>query len=279
MTSKACLFGVFLFAAGFDSQNASLAQELPKYRGITDQRRFPDSINSCAPASVLNLLKFSREEYRDVYKSLVGSDDGIRMRFVVDRYFRSRPSVVYPKLNRWGVHGIQSEDLVVGLNEMFKDEGARELKGLYLDRREGENEDAHLLRVHDLLTASIGNGVTPILSLRSFVVRKREGKEAGWETGAHHNVVVVEVKGKPNSIGFEVIALDPYQGRQVEILIHREANKQQFLALKGIEESDLWLEGTPFLQILAPKVPTVRPGNLKWSERYLVVANFVIGDF
>lgn len=255
------------------------AAELPKYRGITDQRRYPDSINSCAPASVLNLLKFSSEPYRKAYRALVGSDDGVRMRFLVDRYFRDRPSEVYPNLNRWGVHGIQSADLVAGLNEFLEDEGARKLKALYLDRREGETESAHLLRLHDLLSASIGNGVMPILSLRSFLVREREGREAGWESGAHHNVVVVEVTGKPNSIGFQVIALDPYKGRQVEILVHREANRQAFLALKGIEESNLWLEGTPFLQVLAPEVPTVRPSNLKWSERYIVVANFLIGDF
>jgi len=31
--------------------------------------------------------------------------------------------------------------------------------------------------------------------------------------------------------------------------------------------------------VLAPGVPTLRPANLEWHERYLVVANYLIGRF
>lgn len=275
MVSRLGYFIAFLFVI----VGTGTAAELPKYRGIVDQRRFPDSINACAPAAALNLLKFSGEKHREVYRSLVGGDDGIRMRFFVDRYIKGRPSVVFPARDRWGVHGILSEDLVAGMNELLADTESRELNSRYLDRQEGESVANHLVRVHDLISASVKNGTMPVLSLRSFVVKHEPGEPPGWASAVHHNVTVVEVEAPSGEFGFRLVALDPYKGRRVDLLIHREANGQAFRALKGTEENCEWLDGQPFLQVLAPEVPTVRPNNLEWSQRYIVVANFLIGDF
>lgn len=273
------LGGVSIASAAVALLFSAPAQEAPRVPGVVDQRDYPDSRNACAPASILNLLKFSSPEYQEVYQSLLGADEGIKMRFVVDRYFKNRPSVTYPNQERWGVHGIQSADLVAGLNELLADKGAGELRATYLDRGEGESGRNHLARVHGLVSASVKNGVMPILSLRSFRVRVKDGKAEGWESAQHHNVVVIAVKRPPSSTGFELEVLDPWKGRSLEVFLHREANEQAFRALKGIEEEGLWLAGAPFLQVIAPEMPTLRPADLGWSERFLVVANFLVGDF
>tara|TARA_R110000850_G_scaffold6593_32_gene25533 strand:- start:413 stop:1234 length:822 start_codon:yes stop_codon:yes gene_type:complete len=249
--------------------------------GIVDQRDYSDSINGCGPASILNLLKFSKSGYQEIYHGLVGSNDGVRMRFVVDRYFRNRRSVVHPDQKRWGPHGIQTADLVTGLNELLADGGEPRLKGQYLDREEGESAGKHLARSHDMIVASLKNGVMPVLSLRSYVVRNQdEGAiSPAWETSRHHNLVVTSVPRPPSSAGFEVIALDPWMGRAVELYFHIEGNAQAFRALKGVSETGEWLSGEPFLQVVAPESSSLQPLDLKWSERFIVVANFLIGDF
>lgn len=254
---------------------------VPITSGIVDQRDFVDSVNGCGPASILNMLKFSREDYLNAYLSVLGSGEGVKMRFLVDRYFKNRKSVTFPAAKRWMPTGIQSADLVTGLNEFLKDEGIPELSGTYLDLKEGETEANHIVRCHDLISASIRSGVMPILSLRSYIVKRRESNqmEPRWEAGVHHYVVVTSVTRPPSKTGFEVAVLDPWRGRKTTIYIHREANGQAFRALKGIEENGQWLGGTPFLQVIAHDIPTLRPKGREWSDRFIVVANFLVGDF
>lgn len=254
-------------------------QEPDPSPAIVDQREYVDSINGCGPASILNLLRFSRPELQAIEPQLVGATDAVRMRFLVDRYFRNRPSVVYPGQKRWGVHGIQSADLFTGLNELLEENGVPELRATYLDREEEEAESDHLGRIHEMIADSLENGVKPILSVRSFVVRHRDDKGPAWESGWHHNVVIREIEEPKDETGFALKALDPFRGKEVSLYVHVEGGGQSFRALKGIHESGTWLDGRPFLQVLAPDLPTVRPQNVTWSERYIVVANFLIGDF
>lgn len=244
-----------------------------------DQRDYEDSANGCGPATILNLLRFGGAEFRPALRGLVGSTDGVLMRFLVDRYFRNRPSSTHPGWKRWGVHGIEGPDLAAGLNELLEEHGIAPTDSTFLDRRENESETSHLDRVHRLFADSLERGTPPLLSLRSFVVRRRErlGGEPHWETGFAHYVLVTALRGAPSPSGFEIEAIDPWRGRRTILYVHREANGQSFLALKGNAETGTWLEGRPFLQVLAPEVPTLRPADLEWDERYLVVADFLIG--
>lgn len=246
-----------------------------------DQRDFSDSINGCTPATILNLLKFGPDGFKQVHEALVGGSDQVRMRYVVDRYFRGRSSVAYPGQARWGVHGIDCRDLVAGLNEMLRDHGQVELGSLYLDREDAESESDHLLRCHDLITDSLDNGVPPILSIRTFVVKMREdnGGNPAWEPGPHHYVLITGVAGKPSAVGFELEIIDPWGGQRTMIYLHREPQGRSFRALKGTLDDGEWLDGRPFLQVLAPGVPSLRPKDLDWSERGVVVANFLTGRF
>ncbi len=254
---------------------------VPITSGIVDQRDFADSVNGCGPASILNMLKFSREDYLNAYLGVLGSDEGVKMRFLVDRYFKNRKSVTFPAAKRWMPSGIQSADLYTGLNEFLKDEGIPELNGTYLDLKKGETEANHIVRCHDLISASIRSGVMPILSLRSYIVKRREENdfEPRWEVGVHHYVVVTSVTRPPSDTGFEVAVLEPWRGKKTTIYIHREAGGQSFRALKGIEENGQWLGGKPFLQVIAHDLPSLRPRDREWSDRFIIVANFLIGEF
>ncbi|MCB1203119.1 MAG: hypothetical protein KDN18_02585 [Verrucomicrobiae bacterium] len=247
----------------------------------TDQRDYLDSPNGCAPATVLNLLKFGGTGYRPVLEGLIGSSDGVKMRFLVDRYFRLRKSTIHPAEQRWGVHGIACEDLTAGLNELLAEHGAPALSARYLDREEGETEADHLTRVCRLISRSLAEETPPILNLRSFVVKRREenGNEPKWETGASHYVLVTALRGTPSETGSELEVIDPWKGRRTVIYLHREANGRDFLALKGTLTNGTWRDDRPFLQVLAPDVASVRPANVEWSDRYLLVANHLIGRF
>ncbi len=246
-----------------------------------DQRDYPDSANGCAPATLLNFLQFAGPEHRPALQSLVGGTDGVRMRFLVDRYYRHRRSVADRSRMRWGVHGIGCEDFAAGIAELLADHGIAPPDSAYLDREEGESEAEHLSRIHGMMRRSLAAEVPPILNLRSFVVKRREqnGDEPRWETAIGHYVLVVAIAEAPSATGFEVEAIDPWKGRRSALYLHREANGRSFLALKGDEDTGEWLEGRPFLQVLAPGAPTLRPANLEWHDRYLVVANHLIGRF
>ena len=246
-----------------------------------DQRDYPDSANGCAPATALNLLRFGGDDYAPVLKSLIGSTDGVKMRFLVDRYFRHRPSTIDPSRMRWGVHGIDCRDLAFGVNELLAEHKLDPLAATYLDREPEEKEREHLARVIDLIRDTLETGTPPMLNLRTFLVKKREenGDEPEWESGVSHYVLVTAIRGEPSDTGGELEVIDPWQGRRTVIYLHREPNGRSFRALKGSEAAGQWLDGRPFLQVLVPGVPTMRPANLEWHERFLVIANHLIGRF
>ena len=246
-----------------------------------DQRAYPDSPNGCAPATMLNLLRFGDAVYTPALNGIVGSDDGVKMRFLVDRYFRHRPSTIDASRMRWGVHGIDARDLAAGMNELLADHRIAPLSSTYLDREPEEKDRDHLARVVDLIRRSLDAGTPPVLNLRTYLVKVREenGDQPVWETARSHFVLITAIRGEPGEIGSELEVIDPWQGRRTTLYLHREANGRSFRALKGSEDAGEWLDGRPFLQVLAPGVPTLRPANLEWHDRYLAVASHLIGRF
>jgi len=82
-----------------------------------------------------------------------------------------------------------------------------------------------------------------------------------------------------SSQGFPLGIVDPSGGKASEIFVFHDSNGQSFNAQKGNEISGHWVAGKHFLQVAAPTVHSLRPVKLKWSERVVTVANFLIGDF
>ena len=248
---------------------------------IVDQRDYKASSNACTSASVLNFLKFSGPEYQAIYQKELGIADVGRLNRLIDQDYRSRKSVFYSSLNRWGVHGIHTADAVMGMNELAEDFGLKPFSASYLDRKEGELVQDHIKRCFEMIERSLKRNVTPILSIRSYLVRHREKDnfEPLWEIDRSHSLVIHSIKSGPDMGGFGLVALDPRDGKEVELYFHREANGQSFNALVGIQATGSSKVRRPFLLVEARWVSSVQPRNLKWSERFIITANFLIGDF
>jgi hypothetical protein len=109
--------------------------------------------------------------------------------------------------------------------------------------------------------------------------REENANEPIWEPGFHHFVVITGVRGEVPTDGVELEVIDPWRGRRSVIYLHRDPHGQPFRALKGNLETGEWLDGKPFLQVLAPDIPSLRQRDLEWSERMIIVANFLVGRF
>ncbi len=246
---------------------------------IVDQRAYRDSENACGPAAILNFLQLGKESYQSAYEKILGKDDEVRIRFVIDRYFRNRPSTIHRDEPRWGIHGIKPEDLLAGVNELLAEHQIGPVRGGYLDREADETTEEMIERIHRLVERSLEHEVTPILSLRSFFVRNDENDVPRWNVGRHHTVVVLKVSPLISNMGFTAIVLDPWKGQTRRIFVHREGNAQPFRALKGNHLRGRWISGQPFLQVITPEMNTLRPRDLAWSDRVIVTANYLIGGF
>lgn len=258
----------------------ALAQEIPAIVPI-DQRDYAGSDNACGPATVMNFLKHGGPEFAPAYEGLVGRDDATKLRFLVDRFFRTRPSLADPSRFRWGVHGVDCEDLAAGLNELLAEHQIAPLRALAPVREKEEKDAEFLARIHREMGRSLRKGLPLILSLRAYYVKRREEKdlEPHWEIAAHHYVMVEGFQNPEPTVGFDLEVLDPWKARRSRVFLHNEAAGQDFLGLRGKPDTDAWLGGRSFLLVLAPGLPTLRPADLDWSERYLVTANFLIGRF
>lgn len=250
---------------------------------IISQALYRESINACAPSAMINSLKFGNEGMRSAFGSLLGGNDSTRLVYLVDRYFRNRPSTVVRGEKRWRFHGVYVADLVQSFREILEEQELSPCSAEYLDRIEGETDPQQLNRVHGWMADSLEKGFPPVLSLRSFMVKTRpeHGDEPRWEPGFHHFVVVQSIPRDvlPGAAGMEIRVIDPHTGSISGIHIHPEPAEQPFMALKGNVEKGEWIGGRPFLLVTAPAIRSLRPAGLKWSDRYLVVANYLIGDF
>lgn len=250
---------------------------------IISQKLYRESINACAPCALINSLKFGNEGLRSAYQGFLGGNDSTRLVYLVDRYFRNRPSTVVRGQKRWGFHGVYVADLTESFREILEEAKLPTCSGDYLSRIEGEADRQQLARIHRWMADSLEKGFPPVLSLRSFMVKTRpeHGDEPRWEPGFHHFVVVQSIPRDilPGAAGMEIRVIDPNTGTISGIHIHPEPGQQPFMALKGNMEDGEWVGGRPFLLVTAPAIRSLRPAGLKWSDRYLVVANYLLGDF
>ena len=271
--------------AGFtQSQEDSSIIKVPIARdALVSQQLYPDSINGCAPASLLNALKFGDPKCVQSYRDILGQTDATKLRYIIDRYFRTRPSLVSKGEMRWGFHGVFVRDFEAAANDLLREKNLKPCRSEFLDRNEKETSGEHLSRIHHWMKKSLQSGFPPILSLRSFLVKRRQenNNDPKWEIGYHHFVLVHSLPEKlpQGASGFEAAAADPNGPRLGNIYIHLEPNGQPFSALKGNEIRGRWLSGRPFLLVAAPGMTSLRPANLEWSERFIVTVNFLTGRF
>jgi len=248
---------------------------------IIDQNVDPEyKARACGPTAILNSLRFATGDERDIFPGLVGSDDATRLRYLIDRWFTGRASVVADGVKRFGAHGCYVEDLAAGFNELLREYKQPVAKSGFLDRRPEEGSDRNFLeRIHGQLADSLRSGLPPVVSLRSFVARKHYGESdtSRWGIARHHFVVITGVPEKlaENDLGFRFEYIDPNGGETGSAYTYAEQHLA-YRAFKGSNGIGEWLRGTPFLLVIAPGIKSLQPLNADWPDRVIITLNHAI---
>ncbi len=235
---------------------------------------------ACGPTAILNSLRFATGDERDIFPTLVGSDDATRLRYLLDRWFIGRASSVAVGVKRFDTHGCYVEDLAEGFNELLSEKKQPVAKSGFLDRRnEEENDRDFLERIHGRFADSLRRGLPPIVSLRSFVARKHYGESdtSRWGIARHHFVVLTSVPEKlpENDLGFRFEYIDPNGGKTGSAYAYAEQHLA-YRAFKGSNGIGEWLRGTPFLLVVAPGIESLQPRNADWPDRVIITLNHAI---
>lgn len=251
---------------------------------VVKQQMYKESTEACGPASMINVLRFGKPEMQNVFAKLVGNDDRTRLRFAIDRYFKNKNSVVFPRAKRLGHTGVMAEDLENAFNDLLKENNLEKVTRLELSRKEGEGDQEFLERVHGNLQRSLRLGVPPIIQLRSYAVMPEEegSVDMAWRAMNNHFVVVTRVpmELREQDLGFTFDAIDSNGGRLVSGYVYGEKHLP-FRAEKGTTRPTEveWLSGRPFLLVKAPGVVSLQPQKATWKNRVIVTLSEVIGSF
>ena len=244
-------------------------------------------MKACGPAAVMNAVRFSKGKEVEIFSQLVGARDTMRLRFLIDRWFAGRDSLVAIGTKRYGPHGCYSPDLLAGFNEMLREHRQQPVAGKFLDRawseREGEQvaeSDAdYVRRVHELLADSLRDGLPPVISLRSYVARKHQGPSSDirWGPARAHFVVVTSVPKKlaAHDLGFRFEYVDPNGGKTGSAWVFAEQHLS-FRAFRGSNGAGDWLNGKPFLLVVAPSIVSLQPKKAEWSDRTIVTLDYAV---
>ncbi len=251
-----------------------------------NQLTYTKSVNACGPTSLLMQFQNGTPEMQAGYAKLLGSDSAKRLNYIVDRFFINKRSEISPKIFRWGAHGVFTKDMTAAAQDWLEESGGdrSRMNGMWLTRKDSDESDPEFTRrIHREIRNSIRSGVPPILNLRSFVAREKLNKpdQREWQVAQNHYILVHEV---PDTLpetarGFRLGVIDPNGGHQTEVFVFHEPHGQAFSALKGNEMEGKWVGGRHFMVVAAPKIDSLRPANLNWSERVVSIANYLIGDF
>lgn len=251
---------------------------------LVKQQLYPDSSEACGPAAMLNVLRQGTPKMQAAYASLVGADERRRLRFVIDRYFNNKVSMVFPRAKRLGHHGVFPLDLKNACNDLLKENGIEALSRLDLSRKEGEADRDFLQRVHGELKRSLRRGVPPIIQLRSYAaLRDKQGDAmVMWQAANNHFVVVTRVPSelRAQDDGFAMDLIDPNGGRLLTAYVFGERHLP-FRAEQSVSSPApaKWLTGRPFLLVKAPGVVSLQPRKATWEDRVIVTLSEAIGRF
>ena len=244
-------------------------------------------MKACGPAAVMNALRFSKGREAEIFSQLVGAKDAVRLRFLIDRWFAGRDSLVAIKTKRYGPHGCFTQDLLAGFNEMLGEHQQEPVVGQFLDRAWSEKDGEKVLepaadyvrRVHELLADSLRDGLPPVISLRSFVARRHDGPASlfRWEMARAHYVVVTSVPKKlaDHDLGFRFEYVDSNGAKTGSAWVYTEKHLS-FRAFRGSNGIGEWLDGKPFLLVNAPSIYSLQPKNAEWSDRTIVTLDYAI---
>jgi hypothetical protein len=244
----------------------------------------PEGEWACYPAALYNSLANGSFETRRLIAGLPGDTDSERVQFLIAEH-GSVPSISYAGTrSRYAVDsGITSEDAVEFLGDVLAESTGPPVSGRYLERTEGERQNDHLSRVHEMLNSSLERDFLPVLAFRSFAAKASPQSEAkSWHGLSGHAVALLQVQKflEPTDSGFWIRFADSITGQVEQAFVYSERN-QNFTATRGFtlaQDGALewnWISDFPYLLVEAPGL-SVLTEREPWNVRTIVTLQHAI---
>lgn len=240
---------------------------------------------ACGPCAVANALAHGDAGGRRAFRGLAaGGTPEARVGALIARY-GAKPSETYgSRRGRFSPDaGLTAADMPFLVNDVLAGAALPPARGDFLDVQSGEDERAHLRRVHALLTASLARGLPPVVEVRAFSADPSAGRKVSWVNLYAHWLALVGVEplALPSRAGgFSCRFADSFTGRVIPGFAYAELWRP-FMATRGFSlradgtKDWHWLTGTPYVLLDLPDLPLTiqtRP----WHERTLVALTYAV---
>ena len=243
-----------------------------------------DSGGECGPLAVCNALLNGDAAGRRAFRKLPGTNAKSHADALIQRY-GSKPSETYgSRRGRFlSGAGLTCEDMPFFANDFLAENALPAVRGLWLDRRAQEDGPAHLRRLHGWLSASLAQGMPPVMEVRAFAADTAASAKPAWVNLYAHWLALIGLEPLnlgAGASGFLCRFADSYSGRVISGFAHVELNRP-FMATRGFTlKSDgsqewHWLSGEPYILLEVPDLPLLlqtRP----WQNRSVVALTYMV---
>lgn len=232
---------------------------------------------ACGPTSALNALQFGNSHLQQQFQRLRGRTHTRKLKNVI-LGLGNHPSVVEQGTLYNETNGMKADDMLPFMQALLPDTPTA-LKGIYLDREQGESTHAHLHRIHRQLKHSLLAGVPIVTSLRSFAAQS-SSTGYKWQGVAAHFISITGVPAtlRPGQRGFSFEFIEPGNGKLASGYLHTETTRD-FLAIKGSGQTGWeWRGNSAFLIVVAPDLD-LDFSKQQWHDRAFMTLNYGVGAF
>ncbi|MES2441048.1 MAG: hypothetical protein V4584_18440 [Verrucomicrobiota bacterium] len=170
--------------------------------------------NACGPTALLNAFRFGNPDWQRASDAIAGETDKQRI-YTIIREYGMRPSDHIKGRPRWSRKGVNLADLRDIANEMTRGRFLPSVNQDVVFLKRGESQEKLLKRVHRLLNTSLAKGLPPVISLRRYARRGKDGKPPQWTVLDAHFVTLTVLPGKleKGARSFPVTYIDPWGGK------------------------------------------------------------------
>lgn len=272
------LGGISATLTGAGRTGATLAESTPE---VILQKR---GIGACGPCALSNSLLNGDAAGRKAFRRLPGAGATEQADALI-RQYGSKPSETYGSGRGRFLSGagLTCNDMPFLANDFLTTAGLPKGQGEWLDRRQGEEQLAHVTRLRGMFAGSIARGLPPIVEVRSFAADNNAAASAkqSWVNLYAHWLSLIGVEtAAPGASGFVCRFADSFTGKVIAGYAHAELNRP-FMATRGFtlkakEMQDWqWLSGYPYVLVEVPDLPLLiqtRP----WQSRTLVALTYMV---
>lgn len=170
--------------------------------------------NACGPTALLNAFRFGNKDWQRASDAATGDTDKQKI-YTIIREYGMRPSNHIKGRPRWSRKGVNLADLCDIANEMTRGRFLPQVSQEVVFLKPGEPQEKLLGRVRQLLETSQKKGLPPVISLRRYVRRAKDGGPPAWTILDAHFVTVTLVPGRleKDARSFPVTYVDPWGGK------------------------------------------------------------------